>query len=195
MELYIVRHGRTCWNELHKLQGAADISLNEDGREAARRLGRELKDVSFDMIFSSPLDRAYETACLIRGPRDIPIRRDDRMQEINFGEIEGVLFEDVLSSGKPCRFLFSDPEHFEPAPGGESLDDVRRRTEDFALSVLEPLYGKAERILVVGHGVVNKGLMCYLEGLDNAHFWGKGLQKNCQADIFSYQGSTWQRIV
>ena len=60
--LYIMRHGKTDWNELRKLQGRTDIELNEEGREMARKASKEYKDVHFDVCFCSPLKRAKETA-------------------------------------------------------------------------------------------------------------------------------------
>ena len=66
MELYIVRHGETLWNREKRLQGREDIELSENGRKVARLTGEALMDTRIDKIFSSPLKRAYETACLIR---------------------------------------------------------------------------------------------------------------------------------
>ena len=55
MKLYIVRHGETTWNALHKVQGSADIPLAEKGIQLAARTGQALKDVPFDICFTSPL--------------------------------------------------------------------------------------------------------------------------------------------
>ena len=63
--LYIIRHGKTDWNELHKLQGRTDIPLNENGRQMAREAGQRYKEVHFDICFCSPLVRAKETAELL----------------------------------------------------------------------------------------------------------------------------------
>ena len=60
--------------------------------------------------------------------------------------------------------------------------------------VIEPQFDSSKRIMIVAHGALNKGLMCYLEGNDKAHFWGKGLQKNCQASIFEYDGKEWKKL-
>ncbi len=62
MKLYIVRHGETTWNALHKVQGSADIPLAEKGIQLAARTGQALKDVPFDVCFTSPLQRARQTA-------------------------------------------------------------------------------------------------------------------------------------
>ena len=67
MELYIVRHSETVWNKERRLQGRSDIELTEYGRELARITGEALKNIDFEAIYSSPLERAYETANLIKG--------------------------------------------------------------------------------------------------------------------------------
>ena len=85
MILYIIRHGETEWNKMGKMQGKTDISLSEDGRKLAQKTADGLKNIKFDYIFSSPLERAYETACIIKGDRDIEIVKDERLIEVGFG--------------------------------------------------------------------------------------------------------------
>lgn len=193
MELYIVRHGTTVWNAEGRAQGHADIELNDDGRAAARALGGKLKDTPFDVIYSSPLKRATETAALIRGKQNCPLITDERLIEISFGDMEGTTYEEWSDEGCPYHFFFSEPDKYIAPPRGESLEEVCARTKDFLQHVIEPLAEKKAdaRILIVAHGALNKGLMCYLEGNDLAHYWGNGLQKNCQATIFQYKNGCW----
>lgn len=193
LELYIVRHGQTYWNAEGKLQGNVDIELNENGREIAGRYGEELEDVKFDKIFSSPLIRAYETACLIRGHRNIQIIRDERLKEISFGDKEGSSYKEWMEETSPYRFFFSEPGKYDPPENGETISSVIARTHEFMEEVIEPLYEKYERIMIVAHGALNKGLMCHIEGNTQNNFWGDGLQNNCQATIFTYDGENWTR--
>ena len=65
MELYIIRHGKTYWNEEKKIQGWADIELTEEGRKVAYDSEEGMRNIHFDAIYSSPLKRAYETACIL----------------------------------------------------------------------------------------------------------------------------------
>ena len=88
--LYIMRHGRTDWNERHKLQGRTDIPLNEDGRRMAEAAREEYLDVPLDICYCSPLIRAKETAEIVLRGRDIRIRTDERLREMSFGEYEGI---------------------------------------------------------------------------------------------------------
>lgn len=194
MEVYIVRHGETVWNAAGKLQGNTDIELNETGRALAGELGRKLETVAFDCIYSSPLIRAYETACLIRGHRNIPIVRDERLREISFGDMEGVHYSVWRDERSPYRSFFEAPDRYQPPPNGETIDQVRARTQAFLQEVIEPLSDQFRRVMIVAHGALNKGLMCYIEGNDNAHYWGEGLQNNCEAAIFTVDANGWQKI-
>lgn len=111
MEIYIVRHGQTIWNASNLLQGSVDIELDEKGRELAGKTGEKLEHTAFDKIYSSPLIRAYETACLIRGHRNIPIIRDDKLRELNFGVNEGKNFKELLAdTSDPFHYFFERPE-------------------------------------------------------------------------------------
>ena len=196
MQLYIVRHGQTDWNKVRKLQGLTDIQLNENGRQVAIDLGDKLEQegVTFDEIFSSPLIRAYETACLIRGRQNVPITRDERIREISFGEAEGMDYETWMSEDNPQRAFFTEPHKYIPPQDGETIEEVQARGREFIQEIIEPLYGQAKRVMIVAHGAMNKGLMCYLENNDVEHFWGDGLQNNCEASIFEYDGQVWTKL-
>ena len=193
MEVYIIRHGETVWNEEGKLQGSKDIELNENGREVAGELGRRLEKIAFDRIYCSPLIRAYETACLIRGHRNIPIIRDARLREICFGEMEGVNKREWMKEDSPYRFFFTEPARYIPPRNGATLEALQERTREFLQEEIEPKHDEWKRIMIVGHGALNKALMCHIEGHGTKNFWGNGLQNNCEADIFEFDGNNWMR--
>ena len=132
MKLYIVRHGETTWNALHKVQGSADIPLAEKGIQLAARTGQALKDVPFDVCFTSPLQRARQTAELILGDRKdkIPMIFDKRIQEINFGDLEGVVCKDQKGNflNEQMKLFFTDPLKFQRPEHGEDIQDILKRT-------------------------------------------------------------------
>ena len=88
MKLYLVRHGETEWNRLHRGQGRTDIPLNDTGIKQAEELRDKLKDFDFDVCYSSPLSRAKQTAEIIVGSKS-KIIFDDRLMERSFGTLEG----------------------------------------------------------------------------------------------------------
>lgn len=75
-----------------KIQGWADIDLTEEGRQVAYDSAEGMKDIHFDAVYSSPLKRAHETACILKGDREIPVVVDERIKEIGFGVLEGAGF-------------------------------------------------------------------------------------------------------
>lgn len=89
MNLYVVRHGQTEWNVMKKMQGSADIPLNDKGLEQAGITKSNLKDISIDIIFCSPLIRAKQTAEVINSDRNLEIIYDNRLRERDYGEFEG----------------------------------------------------------------------------------------------------------
>ena len=93
--LYIVRHGETEWNKIGRYQGITNVPLNENGIAQAKACGNALKDIHFDRILSSDLSRALVTAETIRGNRQLEIKTDERLREINFGDWEKLLFTEI----------------------------------------------------------------------------------------------------
>ena len=83
MKMYIIRHGQTPWNARKCLQGRSDVDLNENGIYLAELTGKALRDVTFDMAFTSPLIRAKHTAQCILAGREVPIIEDERLIEIS----------------------------------------------------------------------------------------------------------------
>lgn len=187
MELFIVRHGETLWNKERRLQGNTDISLSDAGRELAVKTGEALRETHFDKIYSSPLSRAYETACLIRGERNIDIIRDNRLCEVCFGNLEGQNIDEMEKDPEShFQHFFDAPERYVPDEAGESLEHLCKRTADFMEQVIMPQADKLERVMIVGHGAMNKSIMCFIKkhGIDK--FWSGGLQKNCNVIISEY---------
>lgn len=184
MEIYIVRHGQTIWNASNLLQGSADIELNERGRALAGETGRNLENVSFDKIYSSPLIRAYETACLIRGHRNIPIIRDERLKELSFGVNEGKNFKELLADkSDPFHYFFDRPDLYRAPENGETLEHICERGAEFMKDVIEPQKNELERIMIVAHGAMNKAIMCHVKQHGIEEYWSGGLQKNCNVII------------
>lgn len=170
-----------------RLQGREDIELSENGRKVARLTGEALMDTRIDKIFSSPLKRAYETACLIRNGRDIDIETDDRLRELSFGHFEGQNFSELIKDETlTFRYFFKQPELYVPADDAETLPHLIARAGDFMQDKIEPLANSCERVMIVAHGALNKGIMSYIKKHEIKDFWSGGLQQNCNVMIVDY---------
>ncbi len=142
----LIRHGITEWNYLGKAQGVADIPLNETGWKQASAVGERLaRGEKWDLIISSDLKRAAETAKSISNKLNLPISHfDDRIREINCGEIEGTTEEERIEKwGTNWRDL---------ELGIEKSGDVARRGIEFLEEIVSTYKGK--RILIVSHGAL-----------------------------------------
>ncbi|MFE8699734.1 histidine phosphatase family protein [Cytobacillus sp. FJAT-54145] len=142
----LIRHGLTEWNSLGKAQGVSDIPLNEMGRKQASDMGERLsREEKWDMMVTSDLSRAIETAKIIGSIIDLPISQmDKRVREINCGLIEGTTEEErVKQWGSNWRNLELGMEKFE---------DVSLRGKDFLEEIASTYNGK--RILVISHGAL-----------------------------------------
>lgn len=177
--LYIIRHGKTDWNERHKIQGRTDIPLNDEGRAMAEEAREEYKDVNFDVVFCSPLVRAKETAEILLKGRNLPINIDDRLMEMSFGEYEGIENSFDIPDC-PINVLFFHPEKYTtPVKGAESIDDLIARTGDFLREKVEPELEKGKDVLIVGHGAMNSSIVSQVWNLPREKFWSAGIP-NCK---------------
>ena len=175
--LYIMRHGKTEWNALHKLQGRTDIPLNEEGRRMAQRAHEEYLDTHFDLCFSSPLKRATETAEILLQGRNVPIRTDDRLAEMYFGVYEG-LADSFQIPDCPINVLFQDPAAYTGSIGGaESFAELFARVDSFLSELTLPEVRAGKDILIVGHGALNSAIISRIKQLPISEFWSSGLEQ------------------
>ena len=176
--LYIMRHGKTDWNVVHKLQGKTDIPLNDMGINMAREARERYMDVHFDVCYCSPLTRARQTAELVLEGRNVPIIIDDRLAEMGFGIYEGV--QEVFEKPEcPVRVLFFNPEKYEAKGGAESLEDLLKRTNEFLEEVAYPLVEQGKDVLILGHGAMNSAIIGNVKHKTLEEFWAEGIE-NCR---------------
>ncbi|MBQ8198496.1 MAG: histidine phosphatase family protein [Lachnospiraceae bacterium] len=188
MRLYIIRHGETEWNKVKRLQGQTDIPLAEEGIRLARETGVGMKDIPIDLVISSPLTRAFQTAQLLTEGRDIPILTDERIIEISFGAWEGecILDSEVLPPDFR-RLFYEDPLHCICPPGGETFSDVCKRTGAFYQSLLNnPDYAE-KNILISTHGAASRCLLTQFYE-DKNDIWRGGVPKNCAVTMVEVLG-------
>ena len=186
MKLYIVRHGETVWNRHHKVQGAADIPLAENGVLLAEKTGEALKDVSFDLCITSPLVRARKTAELIleKQKDKVPVRVDARIQEIDFGALEGVIcMNDAREFLNPqIEKFFKDPWNFERPAHGENIADILKRTGEFWKELIHDPELQDKTILIASHGCAVRALLHNVYK-DPKDFWHGCVPPNCSVNV------------
>ncbi len=188
MKILVTRHGQTDWNTLGKLQGQTDIKLNNTGRNQALKTSQKIQDEKLDLIITSPLKRAKETAEIINKCFNVPIIEDSRLMERIYGKFEGLTKEEIKKMKKDNPDVnevwnYNKNVDFN---GIEPMKQFCNRIYDF-LNEITKKY-KNKKILIVTHGGVTVPMKCYfidypLENLIDRKFI-KGLE-NCEVIEFS----------
>lgn len=155
--LYIIRHGKTEWNDKKLLQGKTDIELNEEGIKQAKALSKKIDLNEIDICISSPLKRTKQTAKLIVDGK-IPIIYDDLLLERGFGNYEGKPINFDLIS-KQWDYKLNDSEE-----NIETIQDCLKRAKKFLDKINSEYNNKT--ILIVSHGSLIKMLHFNLIGYD-----------------------------
>lgn len=195
MKIYLMRHGETEYNRVGRLQGQSDIPLNEFGIQLAEKTAEGLKDVHFDAVFSSPLQRALETARIVTGSRKVEVETDERLKEIHFGLGEGARFDEAKrDEAHPVHDFFCRPGCYVPTGEAESFDRVRERGKCFLEEKIFPLEAgfaaegrESGNVLIVAHGAFNRCILNRIAGIPDSEFWKINLP-NCAVSILSLEG-------
>jgi broad specificity phosphatase PhoE len=150
LELIVVRHGRTAWNDVGRFQGHSDVPLDETGRSQARSLALYLSRVPLARAVSSDLVRARETAEIILEGRDIALETDPRWREMRFGVWEGLTWPEIVERNPDLATRPANVPRFYTPEGGESFDELCARVR-LALEALTATAAEGQTLLVATH--------------------------------------------
>jgi len=167
-ELILARHGETVWNVEKIYRGRTDVNLDEVGIKQADLLGKYLSNWELAAIYSSPLNRATDTANIIARYQKIGVQIAEGLVDFDYGEWQSLPEQEVKRLYPDLLNEWHNNPHKVRMPAGESLEDVRRRAIEVVNDVLSKYQGS---VVLVSHRVVNKVLICSLLGLDNSYFW------------------------
>ncbi len=167
--LYITRHGQTQWNLERRFQGHKDSPLTDLGVKQAQWLSESLKDVKFDAIYSSPIYRAYHTADIIRGIRNLEIRKQELLKEMSFGEWEGLCIDGLNEKYRDETEKFWNAPHLYQTVSGETFEDVQKRVIPALHEIINN--HKDQTVLMVAHGIVLKLIFAYIDNISLENLW------------------------
>ena len=167
--LLLIRHGENDFVKTGKLPGRLPgIHLNENGQKQAEALGAALNDVPIKAIYSSPLERAIETAELIAKARNLPIIQEPGLRDSDVGTWQGKSLK-VLRHTNAWKIVQNAPSRFQ-FPEGESFIDLQTRIAN-ALENIIKKYNKPKHIIaVVFHADAIKLAVSHFLGLPLDHF-------------------------
>ncbi|MCB5238438.1 MAG: histidine phosphatase family protein [Niallia nealsonii] len=140
-KICLIRHGETDWNAMGKIQGKTDIPLNENGKRQAQQCRDYLKDSNWDIIVTSPLKRAKQTAFIINEALQLQVVEMAEFMERSFGDAEGKTREERA-------ILYPDQQY----PNQESREELVNRIMNGLEKILVQF--PDQKVLLVAHGAV-----------------------------------------
>ena len=160
MNLYVIRHGQTDWNVAGLYQGHTNIPLNSTGIGQASVLYEKLKNINFDIVLSSPLSRAYDTAKICLSDRNISIQIDNSLIERSFGDLEGFSPSDFADCNNDLLLDYSinySGHNVEP------IQDLFKRVHSFLDDLLLKYPNKS--VLLATHNAITIAIECYFNNI------------------------------
>ena len=168
--LVLVRHGQSEWNEKNLFTGWRDPELTEKGVGEAKAAGVALKarGMTFDLAFTSNLQRAEKTLSLLlgeQGQTDLAVTRNEALNERDYGDLAGLNKDDAREKWGADQVHIWRRSFDTPPPGGESLKDTAARVLPYYEAEILPLIQNGKDILIAAHGNSLRALVMRLEGL------------------------------
>lgn len=167
--IMLVRHGYTYWNEQKRYQGFADIAMNPQGIEEAQKLAKRLAVEPIDTIYSSPLQRARQTAEIVNQNFSRDILTHELLKEINFGDWEGLTFQQITKKYPELSRQWREKPALMRPPNGENFSDLQIR----AITAFEEIHqqNKGKNVLIVSHGGLISVLICHILQIGIEGLW------------------------
>ena len=184
MELHLIRHGQTNWNEERRAQGQSDSHLTTIGKQQATELGHRIRHLNFDKVFCSTSLRTRQTADRVFIDSNFQIEYLDSLREIFLGPWEGRLYDDIETKDPDSYRHFWEEPHLFKLKGAESFYDLQERALRAVHSIHDDFHTK--RIAVVSHGALIKTLMCDAENKPLEELWSPPRMHNCAHSIVNY---------
>ncbi|MDK2919084.1 MAG: alpha-ribazole phosphatase [Candidatus Petromonas sp.] len=156
-EIIFVRHGESCMNRKGVFCGWSNSPLTDRGIKQALDVREKLKNEKIDLIISSDLDRCFKTAELINENHNIKIVREPGLKELNFGEWEGLSYEEICTRFPEVTELWQNDYINFKIPLGESLREMYERVNRTYKNILNK--HEKSKILIVSHSGVIRSIL------------------------------------
>ncbi len=184
--LYIARHGQVVNHHEFRFNGHFDVDITDKGVAQMERLGEFLSEEGIDFIYSSDLKRASRGARIIADMLGMDFKEIEGFRELSLGRWEGLTMEEVKELYPEEAVLrFKDLARYR-VEGGENLVDLSMRVNPVIDQILDTHRGK--NILIVGHGGVNRAILCRFLNLPLEEFFRIEQDYGCLNVIDCFDG-------
>lgn len=158
--IYLTRHGETEWNEKKLIQGHTDIPLNTKGKKQAKLLGKQLKNVNFNAVFSSDLLRAEDSAEIIIKEKDMTVIKTRKLRERFFGRFEGKSLGEMRKAFGEVMLVTKEKQKKLEIYDVENDEEIIARLIPFMKKTAKQYIGK--KILMVTHGGLLRAFLSHV---------------------------------
>lgn len=169
MKLILIRHGDVSTQKEEVFHGRIDVPLTELGMSQAKKTAEKLSGAGIHKIYSSPLRRAYDTACAISEKQNTEVETLPELNDIHYGAWEGLTLSDVKTRHELKFNLWAAKPHKMKFPEGESVEEVGQRALTAANKVF--LQHPDETIAFVAHRIITRCLTLLLLGQPLSTLW------------------------
>ena len=171
MNLILIRHGQSEWNALNQFTGWKDPDLTAKGIEEAHNAGRIINNlkINFDLVFTSALIRAHNTAEIILKEINQPLStiKNQALNERNYGDLAGLNKDNARKRWGNEQVHIWRRSYDIPPPGGESLKDTGERVLPFFMNEILPNVCEGKNVLVAAHGNSLRSLIKFLDNISD----------------------------
>ena len=169
MNIFLVRHGETEWNNLGRFQGQVDVTLNSNGLAQSLDIAKASFAWNLSAIYASPLTRTIQIADEIGRHIGLPVTTDNRLMELSLGEMEGITGQEMRNNWAEVYANWRTDPGYTTLPGGESLSELQERGWKFFLEK-ENQHQNDSAILFVSHNFTIRCIISQLLGIPWSHF-------------------------
>ncbi len=165
--LTLVRHGQSLWNLENRFTGWVDVPLTQTGEDEARAAGQRLAGKTFDVAYTSVLQRAQDTLTIMLETLEVtvPVIRDQALNERHYGDLQGLNKAETAARYGDEQVRIWRRSYATPPPNGESLQDTANRTLPFFERAILGDIAQGKDVLVVAHGNSNRSIVMRLDKL------------------------------
>jgi phosphoserine phosphatase len=186
-KIFLARHGQTEWNRENRVQGRVQhIQLNENGVRQSERLAERLEKENIDIVYSSPLERALQTAEIVAEKHNLSIITHEGLAERRFGHLDGLTMDEFRKKHPAVWKSYMEDRDLHGVDGAETVKELRERGVAAFDEIIKMNPGK--NILIITHAGILKVIIHHLTKEDVF----SSNQHNCCLNILTEKQGTWE---
>ena len=190
--LIFIRHGFSESNRFGLFTGQIDSPLTEKGHLQAKRAAEYLHDTKIDVVYTSPLRRAYDTGLPVAKERGLDVHTHNGLMEIHGGDWHEKPFTELGNLTPEAYKLWQEDLYNSCCPNGESVKDFVKRVHNAVTEIAEENKGKT--VCIATHATPIRVICCFAMGLEPSHLKDVPWTPNASINIMDYEDGNFEFV-